>query len=215
MIVIIIFIIILLGVIAWLAVDKISNSTVTTPPPAINPIPNFYLKKRDSPWIEDITNSNNSVDNLIEWNGQMDNIINPEESDLDKLASQFRFFAEFWLNKLNVNYGFTNVYDSVGVLGKYEFSRNKNIYTGKFNNKSWTWNTTNYCFNSVNAKRENSCLGGWMFNKNKCFPPATSSSTCSNYDWNTMYNYIKPNEITSWKEKCNVVDSTDCKYPIN
>ena len=88
-----------------------------------------------------------------------------------------------------------------------------NIYTAIFNNTTWNWNTTNYCFNTVNAKRENSCLGGWIYYNGKCYPPVQSSSSCNNYDWNTMYNYIKPIQVNSWKEKCNVVDTPDCKYP--
>jgi hypothetical protein len=159
----------------------------------------------------------NKIDNfkkdLIEWDGQMENIIYPIESDENKLASQFRFFAEFWLNKLDVNSGYTNVYDAVGLIGKYEFSKNKNIYTAKFNNVSWNWNTINYCFNSINSKRENNCLGGWIYYKEKCYPPPASESPCVNYDWNTMRNYTKLSEFTKWMNNCNVVDTPDCIYP--
>jgi hypothetical protein len=214
MIIVIVIIIILLGVVTWFIYNNFFKSTSTnSSTPLINPIPNFYLRIGSSPWINDIINDNNSIDNLIEWDGQMENILNPTENDSNKLAVQFRFFAEYWLNKLGINKGFTDVKDSVGILGKYEFSRNNNIYTAIFNNSTWNWNTTNYCFNTINAKRDNSCLGGWIYNNGKCYPPAQSSSSCNNYDWNTMYNYIKKSQIDSWREKCNIVDTPDCKYP--
>ncbi len=214
--ILIIIIIILLGVITWFIYNTyIKPAAQITTPPVYNPVPTFYLRNGNTSWVQDIIDENNSVENLIEWNGQMSNIVNPNENDTDKLAIQFRFFAQYWLDKLNINYGTTNVYDSFGNLGKYEFSRSKNIYTAKFNNTSWNWDTTNYCFNTVNSKRENSCLGGWMYNKNKCFPPATSSSTCNNYNWDTMYNYVQPSEINDWMQKCNVTNDPDCKYPQN
>jgi hypothetical protein len=212
--ILIIFIIILLGVISWLIYNNyIKPANQATTPPIFNPVPTFYLRNGSSSWVQDIIDENISDENLIEWNGQMDNIINPNENDTDKLAIQFRFFAQYWLNKLNINYGFTNVKDSTGNIGRYEFSKNKNILNATFNNSSWSWNITNYCFNTVNSKRENSCLGGWMYNNNKCYPPATSSSTCSNYNWTSMYNYVQPYEINDWMLKCNVENDPDCMHP--
>jgi len=209
MFIIILIIIIILGAATWFIYNKYFISTT----PSVNPIPNFYLRNGKSNWVDDIINNNNYIDNFIEWDGQMNNIMVPNENDPNKLASQFRFFAEFWLTKLNVNEGFANVKDLVGDLGKYQFSRNNNDYKAIFNNSTWNWNTTNYCFNTVNAKRENSCLGGWMYGNGKCFPPAQTSTSCNNYDWNTMFNYIKQSQIDLWKEKCQVVETSDCKYP--
>jgi hypothetical protein len=210
MILIITIIIIILGITTWFIYNKYFSSPST---PSVNPIPDFYLSKGNSNWVDDIINQNIYIDNLIEWDGQIDNIISPNENDPNKLASQFRFFAEYWLTKLNVNEGFSNVKDSVGDLGKYQFSRNNNIYKAVFYNSTWSWDTTNYCFNTVNAKRENSCLGGWIYSKGKCYPPAQNTSSCNSYDWDTMYNYIKKSQIDLWKEKCKVTDTPDCKYP--
>jgi hypothetical protein len=212
---IIIISIIALGVIAWYLHENFfkSKDIIFTPTPFINPIPNFILRTGNSNWVQNIIDKNINNDNIIEWDGNMDNIINPIETDNNKLAVQFRFFAEYWLNILNVNNGYTIVIDSLSELGKYEFSRNKNNYTAKFNNAIWNWTTTpDYCFNTINAKRENNCMGNWIFNNKKCYPPGTSSSTCNNYDWNTMFNYSKQDDINSWMTKCNVTDSQDCKY---
>ena len=241
MIEIIIIIILVAGAIyLFINLSAISPSTTTpntikfmpstTLQPFVNPIPNFILVKGDKDLFyylnkitdetiadettADETTIKSNIKSNIQWNRDMNNIMNPIENDTDKIAVQFRYFAEFWLNKLNINSGFTNVFDSQGNIGKYEFSRNKNIYTAKFNNTVWTWNIIDYCFNTVNAKRENHCLGNWIYNNGKCYPPAESSSTCSNYDWNTMYNYFDQDHLNSWMKNCNVSNSSNCKYPI-
>lgn len=207
MFIIITIIIIILGIAIWFIYKYFFSSSQNTL------IPDFYLTGGKSNWEDNIINQNNYIENFIEWDGQMENIIYPNEKDPNNLASQFRFFAEFWLTQLNINEGFTTVKDAIGSLGKYEFSRDNNIYKGTFYNSTWSWNANNYCFNTVNAKRENSCLGGWMFGKGKCYRPAQSLSTCSNYDWNTMYNYFKQSQIDLWKERCKVIDIPNCKYP--
>ena len=217
--------------------QSMSKSMPKSITPFINPISDFVLKSNSNElvnYLNFLTNNNvvdennnvldenvnmymydkNILNSNLQWNGNMDNIINPNETDTNRLAAQFIYFAEFWLNKLNVNSGFTTVFDSNGSIGKYEFSRNKDIYTAKFNNKIWTWNTNkNYCFNTVNSKRKNNCMGGWTYVDGKCFPPASSSSTCSNYDWKTMYNYPYINDINSWMNNCNVKNSLNCLNP--
>ena len=206
---------------------------IQTPSPLpstfINPIYNFVLKKNSNElikYLNFITNNNvldeynneldeNILNSNLQWNENMNNIITPNETDTNRLAAQFRYFAEFWLNILNINSGFTNVLDYGGIIGKYEFSRNKNFYTAKFNNNVWTWNTNkNYCFNNVNSKRKNNCMGGWTYIDGKCFPPASSLSTCSNYDWKTIHDYPYTNDINSWMNNCNIVNSSNCINPI-
>jgi len=203
-----IILIILSGIIFWLFYNNYLNFLIP-----IYKIPNFYLRIYNSSWIDDILNNNESKDNLIEWNGDINNVMYPNKDDSDKLVLQFRFFAEYWLNKLNINNGYTEVYDSIGNLGKYEFSKNNNLYTAKFYNSTWSWDNTDYCFNTINSKRENSCLGGWIYYEGICYPPLNSTSTCNNYDWNTIYKYTKPSQINSWMENCNISNSSTCKYP--
>ena len=164
--------------------------------------------------ISNVDSENRTINNIT-WNKDMNSIVNTVDNDENRLAAQFRFFAEFWLNKLNINSGFTNVYDLSGNLGRYDFSRNNTIYTGKFNGFEWSWDTIDYCFNTVNSKRQNKCLGRWVYNKDngKCYPPLNSESTCSNYEYKTMYNYVNQTDINNWMTRCNVSNSENCKLP--
>lgn len=214
--------------------------TTPPPPPFINPIKNFVLKNSASELIEYLNfiiknnqpDENNVLDELkifdenyklfeeamlnsnVIWDGDINNIITPSETDAHRLAAQFRFFAEFWLNLLNTDSGFTDVLDLNGIIGKYEFSRKKNIYTGKFNNYEWSWNINkNYCFNTINSKRKNNCMGGWTYVNGKCFPQATDSSTCNSYDWQKVATYPYKNELNSWIKKCNITNSPNCINP--
>jgi hypothetical protein len=169
---------------------------------------NYILDENKKLLEETILNSN------MIWDGDINKIITPNETDIHRLAAQFRYFAEFWLNLLNINSGFTDVLDLNGIIGKYEFSRNKNVYTGKFNNYEWSWNINkNYCFNTVNSKRKNNCMGGWTYVNGKCFSKATDSSTCYDYDWKKVADYPYKNEFDSWMNNCNITNSSDCINP--
>jgi len=212
-------------------IDNTQQNIITTAPKIYvknveNPISDFVLKNDSIELVDylnfithnfvlDEDNYNIYNDNILKstiiWDNNMDNIINPTDTDNYRLAAQFIYFAEFWLQKLNTNKGFTNVLDMNGIIGKYEFSRNKDVYTGKFNNKVWNWNANrNYCFNTINSKRKNYCMNGWIYNNEKCFPTATSTSKCSSYDWNKMYNYSYDDEINSWMKDCDVKNSSVC-----
>ena len=218
----IIIILIVIAAVVYLIMNSSAQNT-TTPNitiPFVNPIPNLLLIKDNlqlfytlNKMIDNADSQSRTTSNLT-WNKDMKIITNPVDNDENKLAAQFRFFAEFWLNKLNINSGFTNVYDMSGNIGRYDFTRNNTIYVGKFNGVEWSWDTTNYCFNTVTSKSEDKCLGGWMFNKEngKCYPLLNSTSSCSNYQHATMKNY-KQTDINNWMRNCNVLNSPNCKIP--
>jgi hypothetical protein len=235
--IIIIILIVLAGVVYLIVNSLAQNTNTTTIPninllntiitsprittPFVNPIPNLLLIKGDlnlfyrlNKMSDNIDSESRTISNLT-WNKDTNIIINPVDNDENKLAAQFRFFAEFWLNKLNINSGFTNVYDLTGNIGRFDFTRNDTIYTGKFNGVIWNWDTIDYCFNTVNSKRQNKCLGGWIYNKDngKCYPPLNSTSKCDNYDYKTMYNYTDQNNINDLMIKCNLNNSPNCTYP--
>ena len=190
-----------------------------TTTPFINTIPNFLLYKGN---LDIFYTANKMIDNAdsqsritsnLTWNGDMNSIINSVDNDENRLAAQFRYFAEFWLNKLNINSGFTNVYDTSGNIGIYDFARNNTIYFGKFNDVEWNWDTADYCFTIDNSKKEEQCMGGWTFNKDngKCYPPLNSTSTCDNYNHSEIYEYTNQNDINNWMTSCNVFNSPNCK----
>jgi hypothetical protein len=223
---IIAIILIVLAGVVYLIINSSAQSNTTTPntnisittTPFVNPIPNFILIKGDlnlfyilNKMTDNVDSENRTISNLT-WNKDMNIIINPDDNDTNRLAVQFRFFAEYWLNKLNINSGFTNVYDLTGNIGRYDFSRNVTEYNGKFNGATWSWDNVNYCFNTVDAKRDKKCLGGWIYNTNngKCYPPLNSTSTCNNYDHQTMYKYTDIKDITNWMGSCNVINSPNC-----
>ena len=200
----------------------VSNTIITLPTtttPFINPIPNFILIKGS---LDSFYKANgmtdviyNNIKSNVIWNNDINIITNPVDNDTNKLAAQFRFFAEFWLNKLNTNTGFTNVYDSSGNIGRYDFRRNETVYTGKFKGVDWNWNTIDYCFTTVNSKRKNTCLGGWMYNSSndKCYRPLNSTSTCDDYNYQTMNKYTQQSDVNNWMNQCNVRNSQTCLYP--
>jgi len=190
-----------------------------TTTPFINTIPNFLLYKGNldifytANKMNDNADSQSRITSNLTWNGDMNSIINSVDNDENRLAAQFRFFAEFWLNKLNINSGYTNVYDTSGNIGRYDFARNNTIYFGKFNDVEWNWNTADYCFTIDNSKIEEQCMGGWTFNKDngKCYPPLNSTSTCDNYNHSEIYEYTNQNDINNWMTSCNVFNSPNCK----
>jgi hypothetical protein len=192
--------------------------TTTTPAPTTTPeikIPKFIIRKGDTNWANLIQNGDETATNIQTWNpDQQSNDLN--YAKVNQIGVQFRYFAEFWLNKTGKSSGSTNVYGSSvnNSLGKYDFSVNGISYTGSFNGASWSWNYSgDYCFNTTNAAKTNTCMNGWEFQNGMCFASGNSngnaSTRCNGYSWPGMTSYSQ-NDMFNWVNGCGVSDTPNC-----
>ena len=174
--------------------------TTTTPAPTTTPeikIPKFIIRKGDTNWANLIQNSDETATNIQTWGpDQQSNDLN--YAKVNQIGVQFRYFAEFWLNKTGKSSGSTNVYAGSlsNNLGEYKFSVNGTSYTGSFKGASWSWNYSgDYCFTTANAKKTNTCMNGWEFQNGMCFASGNSngnaSTRCSAYSWPDTKKYIR------------------------
>jgi len=104
-------------------------------------IPKFIIRYGGTDWRNRIEQGDETNANIQWWNpdGQA---YNTWEAPNNEIALQFRYFAEYWLNKTGLNKGSTNVYtwgEPLTNHGVYEFEKNGSQYTGTYNNKKWNW----------------------------------------------------------------------------
>jgi hypothetical protein len=210
-------------------IPKFSGTTATfglkyvqnTSPVPIK-IPKFIIRTGGSNWAKLIQNGDETATNIQTWNPDK------QSNDLDyakpnQIGVQFRYFAEFWLNKTGKSSGSTNVYGSTvnNNLGKYDFSVNETTYTGTYNNTSWTWDYSGeYCFSKDNAQIPNTCMNGWEYQNGNCYASGNSngnaSTKCSPYSWNGMAaysddQYDPKSDMRQWVNGCSVGNSQNCK----
>jgi hypothetical protein len=199
-------------------VTTASTSTTTTTPEI--KIPKFIIRAGKSNWAKLIQDSDETTSSIqLSWNPDAQYKLLWYAPD-NQIAVQFRYFAQYWLNKTGKNSGSTDVY--VGTLsnnlGKYKFSKSGTTYTGEFYNDTWTWvYDGDYCFTKANAQRANTCMNGWEFEEGKCWASGnangSASTKCSAYDWSVMAGYSDgPNSsMSNWKRDCDVSDTPNCK----
>ena len=135
----------------------------------------------------------------------------------NQIAAQFRYFAQFWLNKTGKSSGSTTVYAPLSNnLGEYKFSVNGTSYTGSFKGTSWSWNYSgDYCFTTANAQQPNTCMNGWEFQNGYCYPSGNSNGNASihcggPYNWPEMTRYSQ-DQINNWAIVCRVSNTSNCK----
>jgi hypothetical protein len=109
-------------------------------------VPIFRLRNIDitsSKWMYSIIEDDETNDNLLEWDFNQ----NPFTSS-NQIASQFLFFAEYWLKETNKNKGFTSVLikgNPYTYLGIYVFSKSNGNCIGQLDihmssvKYAWTW----------------------------------------------------------------------------
>jgi hypothetical protein len=109
-------------------------------------VPIFRLRNIDitsSKWMYSIIEDDETNDNLLEWDFNQ----NPFTSS-NQIASQFLFFAEYWLKETNKNKGFTSVLikgNPYTYLGRYVFSKSNGNCIGQLDihmssvKYAWTW----------------------------------------------------------------------------
>jgi hypothetical protein len=195
--------------------------TTTTRAPTTTPeikIPKFIIRKGNTNWANLIQNGDESDTNIQTWGPPPDN----QFQDLNfafnnQIAAQFRYFAQFWLNKTGKSSGSTTVYAPLSNnLGEYKFSVNGISYTGYFNGTSWSWNYSgDYCFTTENAKKINTCMNGWEFQNDYCYPSGNSNGNASircggPYNWPVMATYSQ-DQINKWAISCGVSNTSNCK----
>jgi hypothetical protein len=190
----------------------------TSPVPII--IPKFIIRAGGSKWAKLIQDGNETTTNIqLSWNPDK------QSNDLDyakvnQIGVQFRYFAEFWLNKTDKKSGSTDVY--VGTLsnnlGKYEFSINGTNYTGKFYGSTWSWNYNgDYCFTTNNAQIKDTCMNGWEYQNGMCYASGNASgnasTACSPYSWSGMAAYSGglDGDMARWVKGCGVSNTSNCK----
>ena len=106
--------------------------------PTSSSIPRLFLRSGGSDWKQRIINNDLSDTNKQSWSPD-NQWENPNIVPSNEIANQFRYFAEFWLNKNNITNGSTSVF-SPNNNGIYTFSKNPDgSYIGKFKGKSVTW----------------------------------------------------------------------------
>jgi hypothetical protein len=181
-------------------------------------VPIFRLRNIDitsSKWIYSIIEDDETNDNLLEWDFNQ----NPFTSS-NQIASQFLFFAEYWLKETNKNIGSTNVLtkgDPYTYLGKYMFSKSNDNYIGQLNihmsnvKYAWTWSVgstdikainPNPTLTSQNPMISNTTYYGphsKIWNDADCNPLKSSSVSnledckieCDNTQECTAFNYYK------------------------
>ncbi len=195
-------------------------------------IPKFIIRTGETNWANLIQNGDETATNIQTWgpDSQSNDLkagyhyafvgFSFKKKDDYQIGVQFRYFAEFWLNKTGKNSGSTNVYAGSlsNNLGKYEFSKSGTTYTGKFINDTWTWNYDgDYCFTRANAQKANICMNGWEFQDGMCYASGNSagnpSTQCSAYSWPGMSGYSDgPNsDMSGWVSACGVSNTSNCK----
>jgi hypothetical protein len=209
--------------------------TTTTPAPTTTQeikIPKFIIRKGETNWANLIQNGDETATNIqdwgldsqlkdlgagykYEWKGEwpVKKLMRTQDN---QIGVQFRYFAQFWLNKTGKSSGSTNVYTGSlsNNLGEYKFSVNGTSYTGSFKGESWSWNYSgDYCFNTINAKKTNTCMNGWEFQNGQCFASGNSNGNapikCSDYSWSGMAGYSKT-DMDNWVKACDVSDTSNC-----
>ena len=188
--------------------------TPTTTTPEIK-IPKFIIRKGDTNWANLIQNGDETTTNIQTWGpDQQSNDLN--YAKVNQIGVQFRYFAEFWLNKTGKSSGSANVYGSTvdNNLGKYDFSKNGTSYTGSFNGASWSWNYDgDYCFTTANAQKQNTCMNNWEFQNGACYASGNvngnASTRCSPYSWPGMKSYSQY-DMHNWVNGCGVSNTSNC-----
>ena len=209
--------------------------TTTTPAPTTTQeikIPKFIIRNGETNWANLIQNGDETATNIQTWgpDGQSNDLAAGYKYEWkgnwpvlkliktydNQIGVQFRYFAEFWLNKTGKSSGSTNVYAGSlsNNLGEYKFSVNGTSYTGSFKGASWSWNYSgDYCFNTTNAAKTNTCMNGWEFQNGFCFASGNSngnaSTRCSAYSWPGMKAYSKT-AMDDWVGGCGVSDTSNC-----
>ena len=205
-------------------IPKFSGTTATfaskyiqnkLPVPII--IPKFIIRAGGSNWAKLIQNGDETTTSIqLSWNPDIQSN-NLDYAKVNQIGVQFRYFAQYWLNKTGKSSASTDVY--VGSLsnniGKYEFSVNGTTYTGKFYGQSWSWNYSGeYCFTTENAQIKDTCMNGWEYQNGMCYASGnangSASTKCSAYSWPGMSDYSQP-AMNDWVSGCSVGNSQNCK----
>jgi hypothetical protein len=195
--------------------SKASEPFTLTPTTPEIKIPKFIIRIGDTNWANLIQNGDETATNIQTWSpDHQSNDLN--YAKVNQIGVQFRYFAQFWLNKTGKSSGSTNVYAGSlsNNLGEYKFSVNGTSYTGSFNGASWSWNYSgDYCFTRNNAKIPNTCMNGWEFQNGMCFASGNSngnaSTRCNGYSWPGMTSYSQ-NDMFNWVNGCGVSDTPNC-----
>jgi hypothetical protein len=150
-------------------------------------VPIFRLRKIDTKWRSSIIEYNETNDNLLEWDFNQ----NPFTSS-NEIASQFLFFADYWLEETNKNTGFTHVFtkgNPYTYLGIYMFSKSNGNCIGQLNihmsdvKYAWTWSSGS---TDIKATNPNPTLTPQnpMISNTKYYGP--HSKTWNNNDCNPL-----------------------------
>ena len=110
----------------------------------IQPIPSkFIIRNGYTNWKELIENGDQTDTNIQGWNPDSQ-IFDTNFPPPNEIAKQFRYFAEYWLNRSGRNEGSVNVYTfGMTYQGVYTFRKVtgyfRTVYYGSFYGYNWWW----------------------------------------------------------------------------
>lgn len=120
------------------------------------PVPLMVIRLGGTNWAQLIRNQDTSLTNIQGWwpDGQA---VDPNAAPGNQICLQFRYFAEYWLNRNNVNWGSAPVLGftqfAQRIIGTFYFSRS-------WNGSVWSYSST---FNADGNNAGTAWFSPWWF----------------------------------------------------
>jgi hypothetical protein len=99
----------------------------------------FIIRIGGTNWKQLIENGDKTEINIQNWNPDR-HTIDTNYASRNEISLQFRYFAEYWLNKTCKNEGTVDVYTYGPIYqGVYTFRKTAIGYSGSFYGYNWNW----------------------------------------------------------------------------